>query len=385
MTSDDWRPLAADLAATLTAAGVLTEQWRNAFTHTPRHQFVPYFRLHGREYQDSPDLEQRRAWLHAAYRDEPLITQQRADAAGEAPTSSSTCPSLMATMLDLLKTSGGDRVLEIGTGTGYNTAILCHHLGCEYVTSIDLDPTLISQARHRLTDLHRFPSLIVGDGAAGVPTRVPYDRILSTAAVAAIPPAWIDQLNHRGRLVTDYRGNLTSSLLVAHKSDANTVTGRFVGTPGHFMWLRPRLEHPGRLGTDPGFVIDFNNPSTTTTTIPPQLFTNPHFLFWLQLAVPHLLPISDTIRDNRPGLFLLTETDRSWVEITPPVNGRATVNSGGPQALWQAVLQAWHSWNDHDQPAIDRLGITTTIDGCSTLWIDTPDDTVRIISQGARQ
>ena len=76
-------------------------------------------------------------------------------------------PSLMARMLEALDVRDGHRVLEIGTGTGYNAALLCHRLGACNVVSIDIDPTLIVATRKRLAGLGHHPTLVVGDGTAG--------------------------------------------------------------------------------------------------------------------------------------------------------------------------------------------------------------------------
>jgi SAM-dependent methyltransferase len=91
-------------------------------------------------------------------------------------TSSSTMPSLMARMLEALDVRDGHRVLEIGTGTGYNAALLCHRLGPRNVVSIDIDPTLVAAARSRLADLGYHPTLVAGDGTTGAVQHGPYDR-----------------------------------------------------------------------------------------------------------------------------------------------------------------------------------------------------------------
>ncbi|MBV9313972.1 MAG: hypothetical protein JO100_09565 [Pseudonocardia sp.] len=86
-------------------------------------------------------------WLDAVYSDDSLVVQ-RADAPGveDWPTSSSTMPSLMVRMLELLNVTDDSRVLEIGTATGYNAALLCHRLGADQVASIELHPGLAAAA-----------------------------------------------------------------------------------------------------------------------------------------------------------------------------------------------------------------------------------------------
>jgi protein-L-isoaspartate O-methyltransferase len=68
--------------------------------------------------------------------------------------------------------------LEVGTGTGYNTALLCHRLGADNVASVDLDPGLVEQARSRLAGRGHDPVLVAGDGSIGVADRAPYDLTL---------------------------------------------------------------------------------------------------------------------------------------------------------------------------------------------------------------
>ncbi|MGH3781669.1 MAG: methyltransferase [Pseudonocardiaceae bacterium] len=79
--------------------------------------------------------------------------------------------------------------MEIGTGTGYNTALLCHRLGDAHVTSIDIDPDPVADAREPLAALRYLPTLLAGDGARGASGNAPYDRIIATCAVSTIPQA----------------------------------------------------------------------------------------------------------------------------------------------------------------------------------------------------
>jgi protein-L-isoaspartate O-methyltransferase len=165
-----------------------------AFKETPRHVFVPTvitISESGSSTVSGADPTQQQSWLERVYSDDSLVTQSMAHpslrtAEGKpllVSTSSSTMPSLMARMLEALDVRDGHRVLEIGTGTGYNAALLCHRLGSGNVVSIDLDPTLVAAARNQLTSLGHHPALVVGDGAAGVAQHGPYDRIIATAAV----------------------------------------------------------------------------------------------------------------------------------------------------------------------------------------------------------
>ncbi|MDQ3579836.1 MAG: methyltransferase domain-containing protein, partial [Actinomycetota bacterium] len=153
MIQAEWRTRAKSLADELVQSGALSDLgWYDAFATTPRHLFVPSFSVDGRRFDgaESADVDR---WLDAAYRDEALLTQT----SQQRPTSSSSQPTIMAVMLSLLEATESHRVLEIGTGTGYNAALLTRRLGTERVTSIDIDPRLVDEARGRLTDLGGSP------------------------------------------------------------------------------------------------------------------------------------------------------------------------------------------------------------------------------------
>jgi protein-L-isoaspartate(D-aspartate) O-methyltransferase len=110
-------------------------------------------------------------------------------------------PFVVAYMTEQLRLLGSERVLEVGTGSGYQTALLAR-LAAE-VYSIELLPELATRAREVLIDALglRNVRLRTGDGALGWPEAAPFDRILSAAAAAEVPPAWLEQLAPGGRLL----------------------------------------------------------------------------------------------------------------------------------------------------------------------------------------
>ncbi|MFJ5266171.1 methyltransferase domain-containing protein [Streptomyces sp. NPDC088387] len=226
--------------------------WREAFRAVPRHVFVPYYYVgvvggHERRWGQSPDPAAREQWLRGAYTDEPLATRLRD---GELVSSSSQ-PSLMATMLAALGVEDGDRVLEIGTGTGYNAALLAHRLGDDtLVTSVDLEPEITDAARAHLAAAGHHPVVVTGDGARGVPERAPYDRIIATCALPSIPRAWPAQCRPGGRILTPLAGGL----ILLTVTDAHHAEGKFLHTPAYFVPLRGdgrAEEEPPPLGGVP--------------------------------------------------------------------------------------------------------------------------------------
>jgi protein-L-isoaspartate(D-aspartate) O-methyltransferase len=145
---------------------------RAAMTAVPRHPFVP--------------LEHR----NKAYEDMPLPI-------GHGQTISQ--PYIVALMTQALCLTPASRVLEIGTGSGYQAAILAHIT--PHVWSIETLPDLAESARERLHGLGFEVEVQVGDGRLGWPEQAPFDRIIVTAAATDVPPALAAQLAESGRLV----------------------------------------------------------------------------------------------------------------------------------------------------------------------------------------
>ncbi len=210
--------------------------WREAFAAVPRHLFVPAYYAgvvggYERRSADDPDPAARERWLRGAYEDTPLAIRL---SDGELLSSSSQ-PSLMALMLAGLDVRDGHDVLEIGTGSGYNAALLAHRLGDDdLVTTVDLDPELTASARRHLDAAGHHPVVVTGDGARGVPERAPFDRIIATCALPSLPRAWLAQCRPGARIVAPF----ATGLVALTVRDAGRAEGRFLHTPAYFVPLR---------------------------------------------------------------------------------------------------------------------------------------------------
>lgn len=153
--------------------GILTPRVLEAFRRVPRHRFV--------RREDWPD----------AYEDRPLPI-------GLGQTISQ--PYIVALMTDLLRLQGGETLLEIGTGSGYQAAILSLLAG--QVHTIERHPELAERARQALEALElRNVTVHTADGSLGWPEAAPYGGILVTAAAPAVPTPLLEQLAEGGRLV----------------------------------------------------------------------------------------------------------------------------------------------------------------------------------------
>ncbi len=146
-------------------------------------------------------------------------------------------PLIVAVMSDLLRLQPGARVLEVGTGSGYQCAILAE-LAAQVVT-IEVIAALAADAKARLEALnYRNIEFHVGDGGAGWPAGAPYDAILVTAAARTVPPALVEQLKPGGRLVIPIGGSSFSQDLVLIEKDQDGRTHRRALFPVAFVPLR---------------------------------------------------------------------------------------------------------------------------------------------------
>lgn len=177
------------------SAGVL-----RAMRRVPRERFVP-------------DIERA-----LAYGDHPLPI-------GHGQTISQ--PFIVAFMTDLLDVRAGHRVLEVGTGCGYQAAVLAE-LGCELDT-IEIVAPLAAAARQTLAELgYTTVRVHHADGHRGLPERAPFDRIIVTAAPAAVPAVLVEQLAPGGRLVIPVGEQLAQELRVIDKDASGAVVERRV-------------------------------------------------------------------------------------------------------------------------------------------------------------
>ncbi|HWP35146.1 MAG TPA: protein-L-isoaspartate(D-aspartate) O-methyltransferase [Thermodesulfobacteriota bacterium] len=161
------------MAERLAARGIADARVLAAMAKVPRHRFVA------------------EAFRHRAYDDHSLPI-------GEQQTISQ--PFTVAQMTQALRLTGRERVLEVGTGSGYQTAVLAEL--AEKVYSVERLPALAARAR-RLLDELGYHTVVIWqrDGSYGWPEEAPFDAIIVTAAAAAVPPALVEQLAPGGRLV----------------------------------------------------------------------------------------------------------------------------------------------------------------------------------------
>ncbi len=186
-TASSPEALRAEMVDRITAANpFLSTRVAEAMRAIPRHLFVP----------EAP--------VEEAYAEEAVITKRAADGAA---LSCASVPGTVAMMLDQLDAHPGQRILEIGAGTGYNAALLAHLTGPDgQVTTVDIDEEVTAQARRALDATgHQRVHVATRDGQLGDTDHAPYDRIILTVGAWDLPPAWWAQLTPGGRFVVPLR------------------------------------------------------------------------------------------------------------------------------------------------------------------------------------
>jgi protein-L-isoaspartate(D-aspartate) O-methyltransferase len=196
--------------------GISGERVLTAMARVPRHEFVP------------ADLRSQ------AYEDHPLPI-------GQEQTISQ--PYIVALMLEYLAIEPGSSVLEIGTGSGYQTALLAELAAKVY--SIERHRPLANSASEVLRKVgYTNVNVLVGDGNRGLPEHAPYDRIIVSAAAHAVPPALFAQLREGGRIILPVGSEHAQELQLIRKKDGSAIVTnlegcRFVplmaGTPNQDM------------------------------------------------------------------------------------------------------------------------------------------------------
>lgn len=381
------RPSVTELGRVLTSGGLLSPEWAPSYVAVPRAAFLPdlmwpFDMRTGRSVPISR-TEDPQAWYGYADSDVPIVTQwddgkHAGPEPGEVSTSSASMPSVVFSMLRDLDVQPGDRVLEIGTGTGWNAALLAHRLGPENVVSVEVDEVVAATAR---TALDRFglPVRVVhGDGVEGDRAGAPYDRIIATCGLRSIPYEWVKQCQPGGVIVAPWgthygNGDAVARLTVA--DSGQDATGPFTG-PVEFMKARaqrqPHVRHADYVS---GSVADGDE---STTSLTEDQFLSGRFSpqeFALGLGVRDCMHTVAAKDDGARAVWFYGLSDRSWACAQFRDQDRTRVWQSGPRRLWDETEAAYHWWKNQGRPGFARFGLT--VDGHDErAWLGTPDSPV---------
>lgn len=269
-------------------------------------------------------------------------------------------------MVEELGVQDGDRLLEIGTGTGYQAALLCHRVGADRVTSVDIDPALTESAIENLRAVGYEPSVKTGDGAIGVPDAAPYDRVIATCSFSSVPTAWLDQTRPDGVILTNLYQTLVGGPIVRLTvTGPRTAQGHLLAEAGTYMPSR----FTAAVDVDELLRTADQAPAGQThhtdITFDPRIPAGWHVL--AGFALPGVVPVDIDSPASGRAMWLL-HPDGSWAFHNMTT---MAVEQGGPRSLWSALEEAHQRWVADDRPSRERYGLTVTSDGVR-LWLDEP-------------
>ncbi len=369
----DSRRLRAEMAETLAHNAALDDPaWRRAVEAVPRHQFVPGFYLPADERDGrgltvwepvTAELDHGR-WLAAAYSDATLITQFDGDEPdwknpavrhGGNPTSSATLPSLVLRMWADADLTEGQRVLEVGTGTGYSTALACERLGSSAgLTSVEVDPHRLARAADALYGLGYAPTLAVADGLYGYWPEATFERVVAACSFRAVPPALLAQTRPGGKVLITLTGWLYghARVLLTVAADG-TAEGRLL--PGTVSFM------PARTHAAPAF----GNPAHWTADLPPKARMAAHgperinaateeafhLRFLAQCALPHaqMTTVGEVVH-------LVDVVTGSAATLTPD-DGGWQVRERGPVRLWEQMEHVLDAYDTAGRPGPETFSL----------------------------
>ncbi|MFC4951064.1 methyltransferase domain-containing protein [Pseudonocardia sp. GCM10023141] len=375
----------------LITGGVLTDPaWREGMRDLPRDEFVTDFYMPTHTADGSPDwlrvgpatapppsggrVISGPDWLRSVHGDDSLVVALSGlDTSGrQQPVSLAPPPAAIISMLQILAPRPGHRVLELGTGVGWTTALLAHRVGEHSVTSVEIDPELHDHAAARLRAAGQQPGLVLGGSAEHADPRR-YDRVLVSHHVDHVPPAWVTLVRPGGHLLLGLRGSLGAGRHALLHRNFNPATGTAELTGTFLDWTtplpayrRPARFRPPRRPLDP---LPGPVRVASTALLVDQLTANTPLALLCQV---HLPPgTTHAVRADATGghSSYLASLDGSWAEIDYTINrgGRHGVRWAGVTNLPRLIDIAVEVHHDLGAPRWADLGLTAGAHG-TRLW-----------------
>ncbi|NYE48327.1 protein-L-isoaspartate(D-aspartate) O-methyltransferase [Spinactinospora alkalitolerans] len=359
---------------------VLADHWASEVRAAKREHFIPDVTRAGPMSGGPSHWVDRTAdpekWRAAVYSDTTMLTQVDdgatmlgPEAPPGLPTSSSTAPSLVVEFLNLLDPYPGDRVLEVGTGTGWTAALLAARLGPGAVTTIEVDDQVARQAAMNLKRSGYEARVVVGDGADGWAEGAPYDRVHVTCAVADIPFAWVRQTRPGGVIALPWAPTQVwgHKVTLTVTGDGRAV-GRFRGDTSFMMLRSQRPALPDVSG----------HPRESRARVDPLRMTSADR--GLEVAAVGLLPGVDvtglgvgddrvSVWDPGSGSYALAVRDGS--------GSGAEVTEYGPRSLWTELEDTYLTWVGLGEPGRERFGLLVDARG-QHVWLDRSDNLIGV-------
>ncbi len=274
-------------------------------------------------------------------------------------------PALVLTMLHELGLEPGMKVLEIGTGSGWNAALIACGVGSDDLAhSLDIQHDLVERARAHLTEAgHPGVRLNAGDGAAGWPEAAPFDRIVATVGCPDLPPAWLDQLTDGGVLLVPLLLRGFGAPLLHLRKDGAAFTGGFRG-PSGFM----TLQGAHHTDTHDQLIIDDipEGLPVTAASLPESI--NAGFL-WFLFATSDAFRYA--VRRGEEIPYILHHVDTaSWITFMPD---DPSVQVMGESRAFDDLRAAQEEWMEYGRPSLKsfEVDVVSADEAPAGGWLDT--------------
>ncbi|WP_331719289.1 methyltransferase domain-containing protein [Streptomyces sp. NBC_00158] len=358
----------------------VAEPWPAVLSRTPRDAFLPdlfWVRDGNGGYRRVDRTADPGAWQAAAHSDQPLVTGFTTLGGAQVPLSSASAPSTVVRLLEDARLRADSRVLEIGTGTGFNAALMSRRCDRGSVVTLDDVPELSILAERNLRALGLAATVVTADGTEGYAERGPYSHVVATCAVRSVPSAWLEQTETGGRIVTPWDSAwLSYGSLVLDKGEDGGAVGRFAAHGSYMLISSQRVAAELDDVLRPGQV-----PRAGTSTLSPWAVAGDDLdaQFHIGLAVPGAWHSWDTSGEHAAvRLWLADAAGGSWASVDWDGQQAASFDTRqfGPRRLWEEVERAHAWWIAAGQPGVERYGMDVANDGRHTSWLDSAETPV---------
>ncbi|SNR68057.1 protein-L-isoaspartate(D-aspartate) O-methyltransferase [Haloechinothrix alba] len=361
--------------------------WFDLLAEVPREPFLPdivWTDGSGRTFVPVSRASDPQLWAKLTRGDQPVITQVDDGYAarhGVTPTSSASMPSVVAGMLDALDVQCGDNVLEIGTGTGWNAALLAHRAGERgRVISVEIDPAVADNARRALRAEEADVEVITANGEYGYPPAAPYDRVIATASARHIPHSWVAQTRVGGIVVAPWGTDYCSALARLQVTSAGHAVGSF---SAGYAFMRLRSQRRSLTHADGG-ALDMSSADHSLTELDAsdlyRMVAASKAAFTIGLLVPQcrMHYEEDARGHNQHIVELHDSTSRSWAQVDVDLDHGTPfdVYQQGPRRLWDEAVAGYRWWQQHCTPDPSQFGITIAEDE-QAIWLNSQDGEYR--------